>query len=129
MPPAEQLIRSVWSAIDRQDASALHDLIDPEAMLEMAMARGEAIRGRDAVLATLAEAWRHVHSLSIAELHPLTDDAVIVEGRSRYPVETGGFADTGLVWLCEFRDGMLRRQRLFSSLADARAGWSAVVES
>lgn len=126
MLPADQLIVSVWAAIDRRDPVALQDLIHPEAALEMAMARGRSIHGRDEVLATLAGAWQSVYSLSVGEVHPLTDDAVIVEGRSRYPVEAGGFADVGLVWLCEFRDGLLWHQRLFTSLADAEAAWTAV---
>jgi ketosteroid isomerase-like protein len=121
---ADELVQSVWAAIERQDAAALHELIHPQAVLEMAMARGESVRGRAAVLATLRDAWQRVHSLSIGGLHPLSDEAVIVEGRSRYPLEGGGFADAGLVWLCEFRDGMLCRQRLFSSVEDARAAWS-----
>jgi hypothetical protein len=124
VPEADQLVRTVWAAIDRRDAAALHDLIHPEAALEMAMARGESVRGRDDVLATLREAWERVHSLRIGQLHALSVDAVIVEGRSRYPLEGGGFADTGLVWLCEFRNGMLWRQRLFSSVQDARTAWS-----
>lgn len=124
-PSPAELAREVFGAIDGEDAATLHDLIHPDAQLEMAMARGELVNGRDAVLTMLRAAWKRVHSLSISELHQLSADAVIIEGRSRYPLEGGGFADAGLVWLCEYRGGMLWRQRLFNSVNDARTAWES----
>ena len=118
------LARAVFEAIDRRDVAALETLIHPDAVLEMAMARGEVVRGRRRVLATLRQAWKRVHALSISELHELSDDAVIVVGRSRHPLPGGGHADVGVVWLCEYRDGMLWRQRLATTVEEARATWA-----
>jgi ketosteroid isomerase-like protein len=114
-----QLARRIFDAIDRHDRAELEERIHPEATLEMAMARGELIQGRQNVLRVLEEAWQRVHDLSIQELHPLSDDAVVVVGRSRYPTKSGGFADSACVWLCEYRNGMLWRQRIFRSLDEA----------
>ena len=115
-----ELARAVFEAIDRRDRDALESLIHPEARLEMAMARGKLVEGRVAVLAALRAAWRRVQNVWIDELHPVSDDAVIIVGRSRHPIRGGGFADSPYVWLCEYRDGMLWRQRLFGSIEDAR---------
>ena len=115
------LARAVFDAIGRQDEPAVCSLVHPDARLEMAMAFGEPIEGRDAVVEILKLAWQRVHSLSIDELHAVDDSSVIVVGRSRYPMPGGGFADSGLVWLCEYEDGMIIRQRLFTRLEDAKA--------
>ena len=86
------------------------------------MAFGEPIEGRDAVVEILKLAWQRVHSLSIDELHAVDDSSVIVMPSSfRYPMPGGGFAHSGLVWLCEYEDGMIIRQRLFTRLEDAKA--------
>ena len=71
------------------------------------------------MLGVLEEAWQRVHDVSIEELHPVSDDAVVIVGRSRYPTRNGGFADSGCIWLCEYRDEMLWRQRIFRSLDEA----------
>jgi hypothetical protein len=123
MPPATDLVRQLWAAIDAQDATAVEPLIHPEARLEMAMARGESVEGREAAMATLRAAWSQVHSLRLDSVEQLDDDVVLVLGRSRYALPNGGFADSGFAWLCEWQDGMLQRQRLFSSADDARAAW------
>jgi ketosteroid isomerase-like protein len=125
VPIPPELARAVFQAIDEQDEDLLEQLIHPDAVLEMAMARGDLVQGRSAVLETLRSAWQSIHTLRIDELHPVSDEAVIIVGRSRYPTSGGGFADSGLVWLCEYRDGMLWRQRLFTRLDDARAAVAA----
>jgi hypothetical protein len=89
----------------------------------MAMALGQTIRGRESVLATLEAAWSRVHSVRIDEAEVLAPETVLLSGRSRYPIEPGGFADTGVYWLCTYRDWMLWRQRVFESLDDARSAW------
>jgi ketosteroid isomerase-like protein len=120
---AAELAQAVFDAISRQDARSLTRLIHPEADLEMAMAPDRFIHGRAAVLDVLQQAWARVHTLRIDKLHMLSDTAVIIEGRSRYPKGHRGFADSALVWLCVYRDGMLFRQRLFRDVAAARAAW------
>lgn len=118
MDPA-QLARRVFNAIDRRDREALGGLIHPEASLEMAMARGDLVQGRASVLAALESGWQEVHSLSIRQLRPVSETTVIIVGRSRHPSPMGGHADSACVWLCEYRDGMLWRQRLFSDIDEA----------
>lgn len=122
---ARDLVRSVFAAIDAQDATALEQLIHPDAVLEMAMARGKEVRGRDAVMSVLRDAWQRVHELTIDELHALSPKAAIAGGHSRFPLEGGGFADDHVVWLCEYEDGMLVRQRLFRTVAEARSCWES----
>ena len=45
--------------------------------------------------------------------------ACIVEGRLRYPREGGGIADSHVVWLMTFNDGLLYRSRFFHNRSDA----------
>jgi hypothetical protein len=123
VPPATDLVRQLWAAIDAQDPAAVEPLIHPQAKLEMAMARGKAVEGREAAMATLRSAWRQVHTLRLDSVEQLDDEVVLVLGRSRYALPNGGFADSGFAWLCEWQDGMLHRQRLFASADDARAAW------
>lgn len=123
-PSPSDLARAVFAAIERRDVAALEELIHPDAVLEMAMARGEVVRGRRRVLAALRQAWKRVHALSISELHELSGDAVIIVGRSRHPLPGGGHADMGVVWLCEYREGMLWRQRLAATVEEARTIWA-----
>jgi ketosteroid isomerase-like protein len=113
------LARAIFAAIDRHDEAAVMSLTHPDARLEMAMATGQLIEGREAVVEILKLAWERDHRLQIDELVPLDDHSVIIVGRSRYPRPNGGFGDSPLVWLCEYKDGMIVRQRLFNSLADA----------
>jgi len=114
-----ELAEAIFAAIDRRDEAAVRGLTHPDARLEMAMAGGETIQGRDAVVEILKLAWEQVHSLRIDALRPLDERSVIVVGRCRYPKHAGGFAESRLVWLCEYEDGMIIRQRLFDRLADA----------
>jgi hypothetical protein len=123
MATAKDLMRELWLAIDRRDAAAAELLIHPDARLEMAMAQGRAIEGRDAIMAALRAAWSKVYRLRVDALIELAEDTVTVEGRSRHALPAGGFADSGYTWLCEWRDGMLWRQRLFSTAEEARAAW------
>jgi hypothetical protein len=120
VPTPSDLAEAIFVAIDEQDEAAVRALTHPDARLEMAMAGGDTIEGRDAVVEILKLAWEGVHSLRIDELHPVDDKSVIIVGRSRYPTPGGGFADSGLVWLCEYEDGMIIRQRLFNTLSDAQ---------
>ncbi len=115
------LIRELWAAIAAQDADAVEPLIHPDARLEMAMARGRLTEGRADVMEALREAWTDVHSITINGIHEVSTRVVVVDGRSRHPTPMGGFADTGVVWRCEFRDGMLWRQSLHVSVAEALA--------
>lgn len=121
----ERLARTLFAAIEARDRDTVASLVHPDAELEMAMAKGQAIRGREAVLATLEAAWKRVHSLRIDEAEELSPSTVLLAGRSRYPLEHGGFADTGVYWLCTYRDGMLWRQRVFASEDEARRAWEA----
>jgi ketosteroid isomerase-like protein len=116
--PSERA-EAIFAAIDRRDEAAVRSLTHPDARLEMAMAGGDTIEGRDAVIEILKLAWERVHSLRIDALRPVDDRSVIVVGRSRYPRRAGGFAESRLDWLCEYEDGMIIRQRLFDRLADA----------
>jgi ketosteroid isomerase-like protein len=117
------LAHALFAAIEARDRDAVARLVHPTAELEMAMARGQTVRGREAVLATLEAAWARVHSLRIDEAEVLSPMTVLLCGRSRHPIEPGGFADTGVFWLCTYRDGLLWRQRVFENVDDARAAW------
>jgi hypothetical protein len=114
-----ELTQAIFAAINAHDAAALETLVHPDAKLELAIREGKLVEGRDAILAAWESVRQGVYDLRADELHPVSDEAVIVVGRLRHPI-SGGFADSACVWLCEYRDGMLYRQRLFRELAEAR---------
>lgn len=120
------LARRLFAAIDARDRDVVAALVHPDAELEMAMAPGEIIRGRTAVLSVLEAAWARVHTLRIDEAETLSPTTVLLTGRSRYPMQPSGFVDAGVCWLCTYRDGMLWRQRIFDRPEDARRAFEAM---
>jgi hypothetical protein len=114
-----QLSRALFAAINGHDFMRLKSLLHPDAQLQMAIADRQVVEGRAAILAALKASWPAVHDLQIDELHPLSEHAVIIVGRSRLPTDPGLQASR-CVWLCEYRENMLWRQRLFYTLAEAR---------
>ena len=123
-PRAAELARAVFDAIARHDAAALEELTHEEAVLEMAMAQGNKVHGKAAVMQVMHEAWHRLHSLTITELHDLSDDTAIVDGRSQYQTEEGWLVDSQIVWLCQYQGGRLVRQWLFPTVAEAKAAYS-----
>jgi hypothetical protein len=105
MAMSSELVQVLWLAIDEQAEERVRPLIHPDATLEMAMAEQNPVAGRDAVMDVLRDAWTGVHSLTATEIHEVSPNRVIVVGRSRHPLPTGGFADSQVSWLCEWRSG------------------------
>ena len=114
-----QLSWSVFGAINGHDFLRLKSLIHPDARLQMTIADRQLVEGRTAIIDALKGNWPAVQELQIDELHPLSEHAVIIVGRSRLPTEPGLQASR-CVWLCEYRENMLWRQRIFHTLAEAR---------
>lgn len=121
----ETISQAVFDALAHRDPAALAERVHPQAEWELVTAKGAPVRGRAAIVQAFEQAWSGIHDVQTVRVRPLSGEAAIVEGRSRYALEGGGFADARVVWLHEVRDGALWRVRLFSSVDAAEDAWRA----
>lgn len=123
----EHLLAAFAAAYERRDFARLAALIHPDGCLVTRARGGGVVRGREAWIEHLRALELSVYEVTIARRHVLDDSAVVEEGRMRYPLEHGGFADEAVAWLLEFEDGMLHRATPYRHVDEARAARAAAL--
>jgi hypothetical protein len=102
------------------DWEAMRALYHPEALLQT-VTRGSEPVTPDELIAGLERASRDTwFSVQSWKNIAIDDHAVIIVGRMRRSMPSGGFEDVSHVWLLTVRDGLIYRQGVFST-ADAAA--------
>ena len=81
----------------------------------------------DEVIDVLERASRDgVYSATGSPPLELDEHAAIITGRIRRRLPSGGFEDAAHVWLLIVRDGLIYRQGVFSTTADAAAAYATL---
>jgi hypothetical protein len=123
-PPAavlEAIVRRFHERQLEESPERLAKLIHPEAEMALVVNDFRPVRGRDQIIASLADA-RHqmIYSAHVERCEALDPTTLLLQGYARYAVERG-LSHSTIYWLDTFRDGLLWRVRAFRKEAAARA--------
>jgi hypothetical protein len=101
--------------------------IHPQAKMRLLVSFGRLLRGREAVVAAL-ESGRQaaIFRARVERFEWLDDSAVLSFARARYALEQGGYAEGRVVWLDQFRDGLIWHVQVFRQEAEARKAYAAM---
>ncbi|MGE5272212.1 MAG: hypothetical protein ACM3QU_00340 [Verrucomicrobiota bacterium] len=100
-------------------------LIHEDAEMALVINDFRPVRGRDRIIASLADA-RHqmIYSAEIERCEALDSTTLLLRGQARYAVERG-LSHSTVYWLDGFRDQLLWRVTAFRKEAEARAAYEA----
>jgi len=102
------------------------ELIHEDAEMRLLVAHLRPLRGRQAIMAALAEGREaELYSATVERCELLDENSVLIWGHARYARENGGLAHSDVWWLDRFLDGKLWRAEAFMSEAEARAAYAA----
>jgi hypothetical protein len=123
-PPSRslELIDAVADAFNRADWARLRVLYHDEARLSTVAAH-ERIVGPDELVRIFAELENTTYAIGETVTEAIDDDAVIVSGHMRYPLEDGGVAYAEKSWVLTFKDGLLFRSKSYASTDKARTAY------
>ena len=116
------LVRHVASAYNRKDWQALRALYHDDARL-FTSAAGERVVGPDELMDVFEALEKTMYSVGATSTQAIDDDAVLISGRLRYPLPSGGLADGHRSWILTFKDGLVWRSCFYHSDGEARAAY------
>jgi len=101
--------------------------IHPQARMRLLVSFGRLLRGRAAVVAAL-ESGRQaaIFRARVQRFDWLDENTVLSFARARYALEQGGYAEGRVVWLDQFRDGLIWHVQVFRQEAEAREAYAAM---
>jgi len=101
--------------------------IHPQAKMRLFVSFGRLLRGRDAVLDAL-ESGRQaaIFRAHVERFEWLDENTALSFARARYALEQGGYAEGRVVWLDQFRDGLIWHVQAFRQEAEARLAYDAM---
>ena len=118
--PCRLLLDEVADAYARGDIRELINLYDEEALLCSA-AEPDEVRGRDELFER-SDVLQRTHLVGSIEVIPIDETAGILRAIARIATGGGRYQPAEeRVWLLTFRDGLVYRQRVVESRADAIA--------
>ncbi len=122
----ESRLREMHEHEGRAPVAEIASYIHPKCRMRLLVSFGRLLRGRETVLAALAEGREAaIYRARLERFEWLDETTVLSFGRARYALEQGGFAEGRVVWLDEFRDGLIWSIQAFTREADARRAYSA----
>lgn len=123
----ESKLRTMHEHEGRVPAGELADLIHPDCRMRLLVSFGKLLRGRDAVLDAL-EAGRQaaIFRARVDRFEWLDETTVLTFARARYALEKGGHAGGRVVWLDQFRDGLIWRVHAFKQEDETRRAYAAM---
>jgi hypothetical protein len=129
-PPAavlEEIARRFHERQLEEPPERLAKLIHEDAEMALVVNDFRPVRGRDQIIASLADA-RHqmIYSAEIEHCEALDPTTLRLRGQARYPLERG-LAHSTVYWIDCFRDQLLWRVTAFRKEAEARAAYEAHV--
>lgn len=123
----ESWLREMHEHEARAPVGEIASYIHPECRMRLLVSFGRLLRGRDAVLAAIAEGREAaIYRAHLERFEWLDDTTVLSFGRARYALEQGGFAEGRVVWLDQVRDGLIWSIQAFTREADARRAYAAM---
>jgi len=117
------LVNAVSDAYLASDWKALRALYHDDALLSTLAAQQQIVPPDELVEIFARVTTETIYEVNASETIPIDDQAVLVTGRIRYPVASGGFGEGQRAWMLTFKDGLLYRTCAFTSAARARAAY------
>src|SRR5579859_2186377 len=108
-------------------AGAIAASIHPQATMRLLVSFGRLLRGREAVVEAL-ESGRQaaIFRARVERFEWLDENTVLSFARARYALEQGGYAEGRVVWLDQFRDGLISHVQVFRQEAEARKAYATM---
>ena len=101
--------------------------IHPQAKMRLLVSFGRLLRGREAVLEALGSGRQAaIYRARVERFEWLDENTVLTFARARYALEQGGYAEGRVVWLDQFRDGLIWHVQAFTQEAEARKAYEAM---
>jgi hypothetical protein len=131
--PADRVDRQAGEAMLRclhehvkgvEPVGRIADLIHPQARMRLLVSFGATLRGRQAVLEALQTGRQAaLYHAEVRRFEWLDDHTVLTFGRARYALQQGGHAEGSVVWLDEFRHGLVWSVQVFMHEQGARRAY------
>ena len=126
--PAEfrslSLTKAVSDAYVNSDWVALRALYHDDALLSTLAAQQEIVPPDELLQIFARVTTETIYAIDATETTAIDDDAVLVTGRIRFPLASGGFGEGRRAWILTFKDGLLYRTCAYTSAARARAAYA-----
>ena len=125
-----ETIRKGISALNRGDVDGIAAMLDPDVELIplRAVLDGTVYRGHDGMrrwLEDMSEDWTQFE-LGLEEVRELGSGRVLVQATMRLQGKSGVALDSAAAWLCDMRDGRVKRIRFYQ---DSNAALAAAESS
>jgi hypothetical protein len=114
-----QLVERVGVAYKRKDWLALRALYDDRSLIRSVALGDEQVIGPSELITTFEDLENSVYEVTQGDAVAIDDDAVVVTGRVRHPLPSGGFGDDPHAWVLTFKNGLVWRSCAFRSHRDA----------
>ena len=123
----ESMLRTMHEHEGRAPAAEIADVIHPDCQMRLLVSFGTLLRGREAVLEALEEGRQAaIFRADVDRFEWLDETTVLAFARARYALEKGGHAEGRVVWLDQFRDGLIWRVQAFRQEDDARRAYAGM---
>jgi len=123
----ESRLRGMHEHEGRAPVEEIASFIHHECRMRLLVSFGRLLRGRHAVLEALAEGREAaIYDARLERFEWLDETTVLSFGRARYALEQGGYAEGRVVWLDQFRDGLIWSIQAFMREDDARREYAAM---
>jgi hypothetical protein len=121
---AENMLRAMHEHQSGSPVEEIAATVHPDAEMRLLVSFNRLVRGRAAVVDAL-ESGRPaaIFRARVERFEWLDDRTVLTLARARYALEQGGFADSRVFWIDEFRDGLIWRIRNFRQESEARRAY------
>jgi hypothetical protein len=120
---AADVVAELSRVFATRDWQAMRALYHPAALI-LTVTGGPVPLPADAVVAELERASQDlIYSVTGSDPSAIDENAVVITGRMRRRMPQGGFEDAAHVWLLTVRDGLIYRQGVYHSPAEARAAY------
>ena len=119
-PDPLELMRLGMRFYEAGDFASLRGLVHEDAEIQMAFLRGDIAYGRDGLEQALHAAANSVHQPRIDVWEEIDENAAIMHGQVRFPLDGRGFGDRPAAWLNVLKDGLMWRVRIYPTVEAAR---------
>jgi ketosteroid isomerase-like protein len=116
-------VDGIVAAFERRDASRLAELVHPDVVIHP-VPSPTPLLGKTEVASYISSMERRAGAVSVTAVHELSNGAVLITGREQYQDTNGGLFDHPVVWIVEFRDGLIWRSCSFLSHEAALTEWA-----
>jgi hypothetical protein len=121
---AVEVVAELFRAFNARDWQALRRIYHPAALI-FTVTGGPAPLTAGEIVSELERAASEVmYSVHGEPPVPLDEHAVMITGRMRRRMPSGGFEDAGHVWLLTTRDDLVYRQAVHRDTASAQASYA-----